>query len=178
MPQPLPTTGQTFDVAGMRELQDALKKLSEKGQRRALLGAAKTAWEPIVRTAKSLAPVRSGGLRDAIEVWAQTDKRSKKFGHAVTVEAGLKKSSSKARAAVGQAADYYGRWGRKSTEKGAALKGGIYYAPWVEHGTKDFAARPFLGPAFDANAEQAIDIFAGRMWTLIRKEVDRAAKIK
>lgn len=165
----------SFSVDGLKELEDALlRDVPKKFQRRTMLRAARAAWKPVADTAKRLAPVRSGALRDSIELWNQTEKRSAGFGYAVTVEAGVKKKSAKGRRAMAQAADYYDSNKRLQTK--GAQSGGPFWAPWVEHGTRDFPAQPFLGPAYDAHAKQAIDIFAGRMWVEIGKEAEKAAR--
>ena len=44
-----------------------------------------------------------------------------------------------------------------------------FYWRFQEFGTKKQAARPFMGPAFNANAERAIDIFKARLKTRIDK---------
>lgn len=44
-----------------------------------------------------------------------------------------------------------------------------FYWRFVEFGTKKMAARPFMGPAFDAHAQGAINIFKARLKTRIDK---------
>jgi HK97 gp10 family phage protein len=44
-----------------------------------------------------------------------------------------------------------------------------FYWRFQEFGTQHHAAQPFMGPAFDANASRAIDIFKARLKTRIDK---------
>ena len=177
----------TTKVEGLKALEKAMMTdIPKAARRKVLIRSLKKAFQPVVDSAKSRAPVRSGALRDSIQMWVQTEKQSGKHGFSGTVEAGPKKTGAKSKAAVMQQADYYGR---KVSAKG--LKGGVWYAAILEHGSKGSVikkgknkgqvikptrAQPFLGPAYDAKAMGAIDIFAKSMWKEIEIEAAKAVR--
>jgi len=77
----------TFEMKGLDVLDKAIKKLEDKVQKRVLNKAARAAARVVQKRAKSLAPVRGGGLRRAIRVMTmKTPKGSAKV--AVTVKSG------------------------------------------------------------------------------------------
>ena len=56
------------EVLGMDELLKNLKSLPEKVQKRILVGAVRAGAKPMIKEAKSLAPVQSGMIKDSIGV--------------------------------------------------------------------------------------------------------------
>lgn len=63
--------------------------------------------------------------------------------------------------------------GGAKQDNGNGGKGGdTFYWRFLEFGTKNMAARPFLRPAIDENKEAAVDKFA----EVMKKQIDKAIK--
>ena len=138
-----------FDIQGGNELDAALKKLGLDLERKISRSAVRSGATVIAKEARLLAPVsddeeHKGTLKRSIKVVA----RSKRVGDAV--------------------ASVVTRSGRKWR----ARKMDAWYAPMVEFGTKNMAARPFLRPALDAKSAEAIK----RMSEVIQKRIAKLAQ--
>lgn len=144
-------------VSGLKELEATLQKLGARDGTRVLRGAMFRAAKPIEDQAKSNAAQianGSGALHESIgrrfTVGVSADRLGGKF--TVTI-APIKKN----RVAVALYNLFYQRKVR-----------GIFYGHLVEFGTKFARAQPFLGPALNARASQAINSLAQE----IRKGID------
>ncbi len=117
-----------FKITGGKELDQALKAIGPKFEKRIAKSAVRAGANVILKDARLRAPQRTGTLKKSLRVVA----RSKRVGDAVV--------------------SVVTRAGKKWTAKGM----NAWYAPKVEYGTKDTPARPFLRPALDTKAAEAI----------------------
>lgn len=137
-------------IDGLAALEKALAELPEKLQRNVVRGGLRAGAKVIEQRAKDAVPVRSGKLRDSIRV-------------SVRVKRGVPEATIRA---------------------GGRDKGGAFYAHWVEFGTgahlikpkarkslvvasilretvdhPGATAHPFMRPAMDAGAQEAVLAF-------------------
>ncbi len=93
------------------------------------------ALEPVAETARELAPVRYGQLRDSIVVIERLPDAPDLYdGRAVFV---------------------------------GPLMAGPFYAGFVEFGTVNMVAQPYLGPAIDMHEAHVFDVLGERLGALI-----------
>lgn len=161
-----------FDLRGDKALIRALDALEDKVERRVLTSAVGKAARPILQSAKSKVPQRTGALRNSLGIKRY---RSKRLPMAVAI--------------IGPRVNF------KATKKVAANIGDQNikphkYAHLVEFGTAPHVipgafvggkgpltvshpgtpARPFLRPAFDQNVGRAQTVMASEIWNGIKKE--------
>lgn len=135
-------------VDGLRELTQALKKLPSEMRGRPLTAATRAGARLIADDAKGRAPVDSGGLRQNIGVFTIPKRR------------------------LGAGLDYGVEI--RGDEKGkAGDPRNAYYWRFVELGTANQAAQPFLRPALATQSQSAIrafvDTFSRRLDEIARK---------
>lgn len=141
---------EVVDVKGLRELQAALKRVSDASTDRkflnsALLGGATL----IVNEAKARVPVDTGELRRNIRARSVKPTR-----HTATVQVGVRKLLKKQL--------------RKLRQKRPDASDPFYWR-FVEFGTSRVRARPFLRPAFERKKLDAIEAFKARLADRIAK---------
>lgn len=130
---------------GVNKLRRTLRRIDPEAREHVTSAVIKGA-NLIADDARSLAPVDTGDLRSAIDVKFGRDK--------LTAEIGIAPGGGKKR---------------------AATRSDLFYARFVEFGTKGggstppLAARPFMGPAFDRNRKKITED--------IRKAVAKALRI-
>lgn len=160
--------GELVRLTGVEDLKRALRELPWQMRRKVLRGALRSAAKVIQGEAKAKAPVlvqstpyRTRGLvRRSISV--TNSKLARKRGYVgvfVTVRRG--------RAALSR--------GAYSTLSGKLVRpNDPFYFKFLELGTKNMKARPFLGPAFRARATQAVQAFERG----VRPEIDKLNRRK
>lgn len=144
-------------LRGFPELEDALAALPNAVGRRVLRAVGKEALEPIARDAASLAPERSGRLAFSVVVSEQRTRRAKR-----------PRSLNGATATGGQYVEV-------AMGVGSGL-GALFYGWFVEFGTVDTPAQPFIRPAWDRGAQRAQDSVADNLWIEIRRAADREGR--
>jgi HK97 gp10 family phage protein len=154
-------------LRGFRELDKALSELPKATAKAVLRRVAKSALEPMRAAAESAAPRDQGNLQISIAVSEKRTRRAKGQFKAITggnirTSAGTFRRSAAAGVAFAMGP--------------SAGKGVLNYATFTEFGTSDTSAQPFMRPAFDANAEGAIEIIRGEMAVQIGKATKRVAK--
>lgn len=115
-----------FKIIGGKALDKALKQLGPKFEKRIAKGAIRAGARVIAKQAKANAPKESGALKRSIQVVTRKTK-----GADVAVVTRHKKKDIK-------------------QGKGTA------YAHIIEFGSKYIPARPFLRPALDSKAKEAV----------------------
>jgi HK97 gp10 family phage protein len=134
-------------VTGLDALHDKLLELQAELAIKALAQAARKAFKPVLEAAKDGVPIWSGALRDAIKLTVKKPKD----GDAVVV-VGLY-VSSKSAYATGELPPAR-RW------------------HFIELGTANLAAHPYLRPALDGQASTVLD----GLKTELAKSIARAVK--
>lgn len=121
-----------FVVQGMTTLEKDLNSFEPKLRKKALSAATRESAKVVLEHAKRLAPIDEGDLKKSLKV------RS------------MAKTTRKAREKkVGHSVQVGKGW----------FKGDSFYAAFVEFGTRNMAARPYLRPAVKASRSQARLIF-------------------
>lgn len=137
------------DLEGFRELESALHRLPAMAtQRNVLRRVARGALEPMADDAQQRAPRDRGNLSVSIAVSEQRTRRAKRnfrFDRKTGVEMAMGPSGG---------------------------TGALYYATHVEFGTVDTAPQPYMRPAWDGGADEALEYVKDNFW----REIDRAAK--
>jgi HK97 gp10 family phage protein len=135
-------------VTGLKELNDRLLALPDRLAKNALRAAVNAAAQTIRKEAKLRAPKQTGTLKRALYA-KQIRERSgiDKQTYFVSVRTGAKR----------------GKDGKKDDSQDA------YYWKFVEFGTVNMAAKPFLRPAFEAKKRDAVVAMAAKLRQRIEK---------
>lgn len=137
---------------GLKDLESELVALGANEGRKVLTRAARKAFAPVLEAARAAAPVDSGLTRDNLAIATQKPKD----GESV-VNVGLRVGRSK---------------GTRIRKDGKKATSPHWRWHFIEGGTSSLAARPFLRPALDANAESVVGNLRGEL----RKVIDRVLK--
>lgn len=127
-----------FDLTGIDQAMAAIRKIGTAVTDDTIKPEAMAALEPVAETARMLAPVNSGELRDSIVVGDTLHRAPERDG------------------------------GRKGKNVYVGVLAGQAFHGWfVEMGTVKMAAQPFLAPAFEQHRDEIIDILGQRAGRLI-----------
>jgi HK97 gp10 family phage protein len=153
-----------FKVAGDSQLQAQLVDLGAELGAKALAQAVRQAFKPVLETAKEMVPVDSGDLRDALRL----SVKKPNSGDTVVV-VGLR---------IGGGAKLKGI--AAIAQKYASHFGGERLPParrwhWVELGTANMAAHPYLRPALDQNAGKVLELLKSELVKSIEKALKKKA---
>jgi len=133
----------TIELRGFAELREKLQQLPDKLAAKVLAKAMKAAFQPVLDDAKAKVPVDTGALRDSLRI------AFRRGGRGEPMRVGIRIGSSSKVKQAGLA---------------KAVFGGTTKAPparrwhFIELGTADLAAHPFLRPALDANQGRVLSI--------------------
>lgn len=144
-------------VEGLRELERALAELPKATGKNVLRRIAKGALEPMANVAASKAPVGRGVLSFSISVSEKRTTRAR-FRPRLILSKGRYKVSPST--------------GLDMAMGPAAGLGALQYATFVEFGTVDTVAVPFMRPAWDGGAMKALGYIKDNLGV----EIDKAAK--
>jgi HK97 gp10 family phage protein len=138
----------TQDVKGLRELGEALKSFgSILGKK--YLGRATSSAAAVFRDgARSLAPVKTGTLRENIAIFKHTTD-----GNTAHYTVGVRPIRLTARSKKVL------RVLKRATGSRSAIAGDPFYWRFIEFGTSKMAARPFMRPAFESRKGAALETF-------------------
>lgn len=162
-----------FKVEGLKELDAALGEFSKATGRNILRRALSQAAEPIRSAAAAKAPVDRGALQQAIIVTAKGPPDAGKVAYARVMKSGG--DAKAATAALRQARrDNAGQ--NAFAEVFIGPDKSAFYGRFQEFGTVHHAPQPFMRPAFDENAQAALDLIAGALSEQIEKARARAAR--
>lgn len=156
----------TFKVHGLRELKASLEQFSREIQGKALAAAANAGAGVIKKRAIELAPEGlTGNLKRAIYQRTLRGSPPTQAWVWIGVRKGVARERRRmlARHRAGKVSDaQLVKWAKNQAP----------YAHFVEFGTVNMAARPFLRPAFHETASQAVE----RMKARLKERIDAAAK--
>lgn len=149
-----------FDVQGLSELDARLEKLDNETAGKALFSALMSASTPMLKTAKEKAATAK-------------EPHSMKYGNkTVEVQPGLLKDSiRRKRVPAREMTGELKNGAAVGIYIGKGIKQKLYPRYWhfVERGTKNVAATPFLRPAFDQNIEKSVERFKKQLTKKIDK---------
>jgi len=165
----------TMTVTGLAELEEALMELGNSVAGKALYNALMTAAIPIQDTAIAMAP-------QAAKPRYRYKRRGKRISRRGGGQQAVSQTVEKVLVQPGNLRRNIARKrlkGRKYAELtggeayvGVSWQGDAYYGRFLEFGTANVAARPFLRPAFDARSGEALGIFMDRL----RENIERARR--
>lgn len=135
-------------ITGFKELHDALGQFKKSTERGVLNRVAKKALQPMLETAKAMAPVDTGELRDSINLATGPLTRGAKREDRQMPKRGVRM--------------YVGTADRNAVPQ--------------EYGTYKSAAQPFMRPAWEMTKDRMLEGIADDLWAEIKKTADRAAK--
>lgn len=144
----------SLKLSGGPQLAKALEMLSPSKARGVLNKMLIESGEHIRQRAEEMAPVEPGkpDLKDHISIRSISDKE------------------------IGDP-NLLGKRAREDSEAIAAIgpEREFFYAWYVEFGTVFAGAQPFMRPAFDAKAPEALRTLQEQMWAYLRQQSQRAA---
>lgn len=155
-------------VDGLEDLRSELRRLPEKLQGKALQGALAKAAKPIIATARSLAPVKSGRMRRAIYSFRDRSSTKTREARLISVKSG-KRYQKKDKDA------YYWKFiefGRAQVTKKGRGSLGNEQSGFFGKTVKAIPPRPFMRPAFEQNKYKALQI----VQDVMKDEVAKVAK--
>jgi HK97 gp10 family phage protein len=138
-----------------RDLEARLARFAANVQKRALRRAAKKAGGLIAEEASRRAPKLTGALAEGI--------RAASGGRDTSGRILENLGPLRIKLELGREGLLLGRVGPAK---------GQFYGAFFEFGTRYIAARPFLRPALEATAQQAVDVFAEEL----SEEISKAGK--
>lgn len=149
-------------IRGLAEMKDRLKNIPPRLLKNSLRAAVRQGANVIKDAAVALAPVESGALRASIKV---VPRKGTPTQVVYSVAAGGDFTAAKKRK-FGIDAPFYAYFvehGHLNRKKGDALKGGsrrktARRAALIEYGAPQTPPHPFLRPALESHAQQALDV--------------------
>lgn len=142
----------TVRLEGFRELERALNELPKSTGKNVLRRVAKGALQPMAEKARGLAPKDKGDLAASIQV---SERRTKRVARINRFD-----KNTGIQMAMGPVSG----------------KGVLNYATFAEFGTNDTRAVPFMRPAWDGGANDALEYIKANLGREIDKAATRLAK--
>lgn len=142
-------------LEGFKELRAKLDAMKNEALSVKLLSAAmRKAFAPVLESAKSMVPVGEGLLRESISLTLRKSKRDD------AIQVGLR---------IGG-----GARSKQAAAAGAAFGGGGDLPParrwhFIEFGTSNQSAHPYLRPALDSNAARVLELLKSELAAGIAK---------
>ena len=162
----------TMKIAGARELDAALAEFKKAAARAILQRTLLKAADPVLETAKALAPVEKGVLRSGIKKDTRKPKgHASKAAFAEAMAAGATRSG----AAAAQRA-FNRENGQTFAEVFVGVEDRIAQAWPQEIGTVNHAPHPYLRPALEQRADEAQQIIEAELSGEIERARQRAAR--
>jgi HK97 gp10 family phage protein len=178
-------------ILGLTELHRALQDLPAKIERNVLRGGLRAGAKIIADQAKSLAPVKSGALRNSIRVSMRSSSRTGMVR--ARIRAGDKVAYYAHMVEYGTAQHWIRATERpmrntrrgarmisintlnKMAKRGSLVIGGVFVGDEVVH--PGAQRRPFLRPAFDAKAQASIEEMARYIRERLPKEIAKQGRM-
>lgn len=140
----------TVEIKGLQQLGRALNSIPAVLATRIMREALHAAGDVMAAAAEATAPVRTGALREdvIVKVHVSGDLRS----NYVLVGPGYDRGDLKVRGVRRN------RRGQLEAVVDTTESPGVY-GKFLEFGTKNMSARPWLRPAFEASKQEAVEVF-------------------
>nr|DAH08134.1 MAG TPA: hypothetical protein [Caudoviricetes sp.] len=163
----------TVKVEGYVEAKRILDELPNTMQKRMLLAALRGSAKPMLQSARSKVPVRSGKLKKQLRIVRFKDRQASKSEVSVAVKPIFEVTKKKG--AINQ---YYGKFIHEGTQDPRTSKKGKLLVFENERGEKVFTrsvkgikATPFLEQAYNENNERTVALFGDELAAAIEKFV-------
>lgn len=169
----------SIKVAGFRELDKALSLLPKAAAKSTLIRAAKQGAEPIAAMASALAPRDTGELSQSLRISTRLANSVGKKDYAEVMKAGGSRVEARAALISARSGNAGGSFAlvyvgpEKAKTKGDAIK-----RLAQEFGTRKMRPSPYMRPAFDAKAGEAVEIIRRVLATEIINTAKRIGKSK
>ncbi len=151
-----------FKVDGFKQLRRQLDDMKNQALAAKVLGAAmRKAFAPVLEAARAMVPIDEGLLRESLSLTLRRSKRDDTIQVGLRIGGGVRaKQAAAAGAAFGSAADVppARRW------------------HFIEFGTANMAAHPFLRPALDSNAARVLELLKSELAAGIVKAARKGGK--
>ena len=168
-----------IEVKGYQEAKAILDQLPNNMQKRMLLAALRSSAKPMLQSAKSKVPVRSGRLKRQLRIVRFRDRQASKSEVSIAVKPVFEKTKKKG--AINQ---YYGKFIHEGTanprvprKKGKML---VFENASGEkifvRSVKGIAPTPYLEQAYTENSERVVGSFGDELAAAVEKFVSRNFK--
>ena len=168
----------TVKVEGYVEAKQIREQLPNAMQKRMLLTALRGSAKPMLQSAKSKVPVRSGKLKKKLRIVRFKDRQASKSEVSIAVKPVFEVTKKKG--AINQ---YYGKFIHEGTQDPRTSKKGKLLVFDNERGEKVFTrsvkgikATPFLEQAYTENNERTVALFGDELAAAIEKFVAKNFK--
>lgn len=168
----------TVKVEGYAEAKRILDELPNTMQKRMLLAALRGSAKPMLQSARSKVPVRTGRLKKKLRIVRFKDRNASKSEVDVAVKPVFERTKKK-----GAINEYYGKFIHEGTADPRTSKKGKLLVFENECGEKVFTrsvkgirATPFLEQAYTENSERTVALFGDELAAAVEKFVAKNFK--
>nr|DAZ61875.1 MAG TPA: hypothetical protein [Caudoviricetes sp.] len=168
----------TVKVEGYAEAKRILDELPNTMQKRMLNTALRMSAKPMLQSARSKVPVRTGKLKKQLRIVRYKDRNAPKSEVSIAVKPVLERTKKK-----GAINEYYGKFIHEGTKDPRTSKKGKLLVFENEQGEKVFtrsvkgiAATPFLEQAYTQDSERTITLFGDALAAAVEKFVAKNFK--
>ena len=165
-------------VEGYAEAKRILDELPNAMQKRMLLAALRSSTKPMLRSARSKVPVKSGRLKRQLRIIRYKDRNAPKSEVDVAVKPVFERTKKK-----GAINEYYGKFIHEGTKDPRTSKKGKLLVFENERGVKVFTRSvkgirptPFLERAYSENSERTVALFGDELAAAVEKFVNKNFK--
>ena len=167
-----------IDVKGYKEAKAILDELPNNMQKRMLLSALRGSAKPMLHSARTKVPIKSGTLRKQLRIVRFKDRKAPRSEVSVAVKPYF--SKSKKQGVVNQ---YYGKFVHEGTKNPRTSRKGKIMVFENSNGekvftrsTKGLKANPFLEKAYQDSNERTVTIFGDELAKSVDKFVNKNFK--
>ena len=168
----------TIKIEGYTDAKRILDQLPNTMQKRMLVSALRSSAKPILQSARSKVPIRSGKLKRQLRIIRFKDRNAAKSEVDVAVKPVFEGSKKK-----GATNEYYGKFVHEGTADPRTSKKGKLLVFQNEQGEKIFTrsvkgikATPFLEQAYTENNERTITLFGDELAAAVEKFIAKNFK--
>lgn len=165
-------------VDGYKEAKAILDELPNNMQKKMLISALRGSAKPMLKSARSKVPSKTGTLRKRLKIVRFRDRKAPKSEVSVAVKPVYDRTKKK-----GEINQYYGRFIHEGTSDPRMSKKGKVLTFENKSGKRIFiksvkglSPNPFLGQAYSENIEKTVSAFGGELAKSIEKFVSKKFK--
>lgn len=166
----------TIEVEGYAEAKRIMDELPNTMQKRMLLAALRASAKPMLQSARSKVPVRTGKLKKQLRTVRYKDRNASKSEVAIAVKPVFERTKKK-----GAVNEYYGKFIHEGTADPRTSKKGKLLVFDDAQGKKVFVRSvikgirptPYLEQAYTENSERTVAIFGDVLAAAVEKFVNK-----